>query len=146
VLDLTEPRQAIAWLRTPAAIRQRCIHLLDLGERGELAHFRVDVGQLEAAASYVADVTRRNYPDLNIPYHARWRHFATGGLDRWGDLASALSHETPDEIARIRCDLAVISVLLDAGAGPEWRFAEPGTGMALGGREPARLPRRTVLL
>jgi hypothetical protein len=131
VLDLTDPGQAIAWLRTPAAVRERCNEILRLGEGGELAHFWLDLGRLEATADHVAAVTRQKYPDLNIPYHARWRHFTTGGHDRWGALASTLSHETPDEIARTRFDLAVVSVLLDAGAGPEWRYAEPGTGMVL---------------
>src|SRR3954465_2002612 len=80
VRDLTDPEQAIAWLRTPEAIRERCHSILDLGTRGELAHFTVDMGRIEAAAGFVAEVTRRNYPDLNIPYHARWRHFAAGGI------------------------------------------------------------------
>src|SRR4029079_334254 len=33
-----------------------------------------------------------------------------------------------EEIARRRIDLAVVSVLLDAGAGPSWSYREPGTG------------------
>ena len=33
-----------------------------------------------------------------------------------------------EEIARRRMDLAVVSVLLDAGAGPAWSYREPGTG------------------
>ena len=34
-------------------------------------------------ADYIAAVIRENYPDLAIPYHGRWRHFAAGGIDRW---------------------------------------------------------------
>ena len=133
--DPAEAGRAIAWLRTPAAVRERSHALLDLGERGELAHFTVDISRIEAASRYVAEVTRRNYPDLRIPYHARWRHFSADGIDRWGALASALRHESPDEIGRIRLDLVVVSVLLDAGAGPEWRYVEPGTGLVLGRSE-----------
>jgi hypothetical protein len=33
-----------------------------------------------------------------------------------------------EEIARRRMDLAVVSVLLDAGAGPAWSYREPATG------------------
>jgi len=31
----------------------------------------------------------------------------------------------------VRFELCVVSVLLDAGAGPDWRYTEPGTGMVL---------------
>src|SRR5690606_3290083 len=34
----------------------------------------------------------------------------------------------PDEIARIRFDLVIPSVLLDAGAGAAWRWREPSSG------------------
>src|SRR3546814_1287050 len=36
------------------------------------------------------------------------------------------SSDLADEIARIRFDLCVTSVLLDAGAGPDWSFSEAG--------------------
>ena len=35
------------------------------------------------AADLVLEVTRATYPDLDIPFHARWRHFVLGGADRW---------------------------------------------------------------
>jgi hypothetical protein len=35
------------------------------------------------------------------------------------------------EAARARLDLAIVSVLLDAGAGPDWRYREAGTGLEL---------------
>src|SRR5690606_34053664 len=37
--------------------------------------------------------------------------------------------------ARALVDLAVVSVLLDAGAGADWRWREPGTGIELGRSE-----------
>ncbi len=121
---MTDP---IAILRDPATIRQRSHAILALGEAGLLAHFTVDLARLPECSAYVAGVMRDNYPDLKIPYHARWRHFAAGGRDRWGALAQALRVDAA-EMARIRFDLCVISVLLDAGAGAAWRYVEPGTG------------------
>ena len=44
-------------------------------------------------------------------------------------LAAGLTDTAPDEIARIRFDLAVTSVLLDAGAGERWSYREPTTGV-----------------
>jgi len=119
---------AVAWLRSPQAIRARCGDLFALVERGESDHFTLDMTALEAAASFVAEIIRENYPDLKVPPHSRWGHFTVGGVDRWGDLATHGSDLAPDERARARIDLAVTSVLLDAGAGATWRFREPGAG------------------
>lgn len=123
---------AASWLMTADAVRARAEEMLALGEAGQLAHFRVDLAKLEAAAGYVATVMRENYPELRIPYHARWRHFTVGGKDRWGHLAAtALAGGSAEEIGRTRVDLVVTSVLLDAGAGADWRYLEPATGKIL---------------
>ena len=76
----------------------------------------------------MAEVTRRRYPDLAIPYHSRWRHFDAGGVDRRGELDRALLGCSPAERARAQIDLAVVSVLLDAGAGPAWGYVEAESG------------------
>src|SRR5262249_2309719 len=89
-----------------------------------------DESRLEAVADYVAQVTRAAYPDLNIPYHSRWRHFSASGSDRWGTLVKGIDAD-PTERARIAVDLATVSVLLDAGAGAAWRSREPATGLSL---------------
>ncbi len=120
--------EALAWLRGPSAVRDRCAAFLDLAERGRLANFALDEARLGDCVSYVADTIRQNYPDLVIPFHARWRHFSVGGLDRWGQMAAACRGLDRDEVARIRFDLVVTSVLLDAGAGAPWRYREAETG------------------
>ena len=123
--------EAVALLRRPETIRARCHALLRLAEADALPHFALHAERLPAAADYVAETIRQNYPDLAIPYHARWRHFAAGGVDRWGALAARLAGEGPAETARRRIDLCVVAVLLDAGAGPDWAFTEPdGTKLA----------------
>jgi Protein of unknown function (DUF1688) len=122
------PADAIAWLRTPQAIRARCGLVLAAAERDDLEHFALLPARLDEAADYVIATTRASYPDLAIPYHSRWRHFSVGGRDRWADLASRLPDAPLDEIARIRFDLAVVSVLLDAGAGEVWRYRESASG------------------
>jgi hypothetical protein len=81
----------------------------------------VDDGALTVAAAEVADVTRTRYPDLLVPFHSRWRHFEAGGIDRKAQWGTGLD-------ARAMVDLAVVSVLLDAGAGPDWRYDEAATG------------------
>jgi hypothetical protein len=119
---------AIASLRRPATVRERCANILAAGLADRLAHFHVEPERLPDAAAYVAAVTRRRYPRLAIPYHSRWRHLDAGGVDRLGLLEAALGGRPADEHARAKIDLIVVSVLLDAGAGETWRFREAQTG------------------
>lgn len=118
--------EAVAWLRTPEAIRERCGMILAAAEADALEHFALDEARLDPTADTVIETIRQAYPSLAIPYHARWRHFAVGGRDRWGALSAGIADRA--EIARIGFDLAVTSVLLDAGAGEDWRYREPGRG------------------
>ncbi|MFY2560733.1 URC4/urg3 family protein [Corallococcus terminator] len=117
---------AVAWLRTPAAIRERCHQLLDLGLAGKLAHFRVEPSRLPIVVDTVLSVTREAYPTLDIPVHSRWRHFDAGGVQRVAELEARLKDATPQERAKAKLDLAVVSVLLDAGSGPKWSYREQG--------------------
>ncbi|HEY6704051.1 MAG TPA: DUF1688 family protein, partial [Xanthobacteraceae bacterium] len=96
---------------------------------GRSRYFTLDESRLEAVATYVADVTREAYPDLKIPYHSRWRHFSAGGIDRWNELAARIDADATER-ARIAVDLAMVSVLLDAGAGEHWRYREGGLSFA----------------
>jgi Protein of unknown function (DUF1688) len=127
-VSATAPPGAVADLRRAATIRARCANILAAGLGGRLAHFRIDLDRLPDVADFVAAVTRRRYPDLAIPYHSRWRHLDAGGVRRTATLRAALGDVSPDEQARIRIDLIVTSVLLDAGAGETWRFHERETG------------------
>ncbi|MBD2075078.1 URC4/urg3 family protein [Phormidium sp. FACHB-592] len=119
-----EDAATIAYLRSPTAIRERCGQLFDLACADKLQYFRCDLSQLEKVADYVLQVTRESYPDLNIPFHSRWRHFEVGNQDR----LTALDALAPLAKAKAKFDLAIVSVLLDAGAGDRWQYTEPGTG------------------
>ena len=121
----------LAWLRTPEAVRERCHALLALAEQDALPYFTFDPARLDDAADYVAAVIRENYPDLAIPYHSRWRHFEAGGIGRWEALAGSLGGCDATELTRRRIDLCTVSVLLDAGAGPVWKYLEAETGLVL---------------
>lgn len=112
----------------PEAIRERCGDVFAAARDGALAHFALDLGALDRVADYTLETMREAYPDLAIPYHSRWRHFAVGGTERWPALARYLTGATAGEVARARFDVAVVSVLLDAGAGAQWRYVEPTTG------------------
>jgi hypothetical protein len=118
---------AVAYLRTPRAIRERAGAVLARGLDDGLRHFRIDLSRLKFTAERVAAVTRGRFPDLRVPVHSRWRHFGVGGHDRVAELECALARRSGDERARARIDLAVVSVLLDAGAGQAWSYREAET-------------------
>ena len=119
-MSLADDRAAAGALLTPEAVRARCGELHALALDGRLTGWRLDLGRLPAAADFVAEEVRQNYPSLAVPFHARWRHFAVGGTDRWAAL--------PARDPRMAFDLAITSVLLDAGAGMAWRYREAATG------------------
>jgi hypothetical protein len=120
------PAELIA-LRSAAAVRERCARVCEWVAAGRSRHFTLDEAKLDDAAALVAEVTRASCPDLAIPHHSRWRHFSAGGRDRWAALPLAGVDVT--ERARVAIDLAVVSVLLDAGAGAAWSYVERDTGL-----------------
>jgi hypothetical protein len=124
-----------ATLRSPDTVRARCRNVLEAGLRGDLAWFAVHLDELPEAARFTADLTRTRYPDLRVPPHSRFGHFEAGGVKRLATLEQALERLSPRERARTLIDLVVVSVLLDAGAGMQWRYREPDTGCTLGRSE-----------
>jgi hypothetical protein len=125
--SLQSPEEAIAYLRSPRAIRDRCGQLFELARQDKLSHFRCDLSQLGRVADYVIAVMQEQYPDGQIPFHSRWQHFEVGGVPRLAQLERLLAGRSPVERAVTRFDLAIVSVLLDAGAGDRWLYCERET-------------------
>jgi uncharacterized protein DUF1688 len=114
-------------LLSASAVRERAHEMLSAGLRGELAHFTVDMDGLPPAARVVSELIRISYPDLNVPFHARWRHFVVGARDLWAERAAQAAWPTPAAKARAEFDLAIVSVLLDAGTGAGWKYLDVAT-------------------
>jgi Protein of unknown function (DUF1688) len=113
-----------------AAFVRRSAHaMLAHARAGQLAHIALDERRFEAVVDYVIETTRQNYPALDMPFHARWRHFKAGNRDLWTELDAATAWPSPQARLKAAYDLVVVSVLLDAGAGMAWRFREPVTGL-----------------
>jgi len=135
-VSVENPEAAAALsLLNAGAVRQRAHRLLAIGLDDALPHFRVHLDRMDATAELVAETTRRAYPTLAIPFHSRWRHFWVDGVDRWAELADRIAWPDPAARARAEFDLSMISVFLDAGAGPSWRYRDPVTGSAIGRSE-----------
>ena len=129
----------VATLRSLACIRSRCNLIFDAAKSDRLAHFRVNLSKMPDVVDFVQSLMDRDYASYDdVPYHARWRHFEAGGVDRtavlkkeWLDSAKCDSLE----LARRLVDLVTTAVLLDAGAGDAWKYKEAGTGFEAGRSE-----------
>jgi hypothetical protein len=117
------------------AVRERARRMLGIGLADKLPNFRVDLGRLDHTVGLVVQTTRKSYPLLDMPFHSRWRHFVFHGVDRWALLAETANWKDDAARARAALDLAIVSVLLDAGAGPRWRYHDPVTGEDVGRSE-----------
>ncbi|MGE0546577.1 MAG: DUF1688 family protein [Kofleriaceae bacterium] len=133
---MPETTAAIAYLRSPLAIRARCETILQAGIAGKLQHFSIELDALPAVVDSVIAAMRAVNPELTkLPLHGRINHFRAGGTDRVAGFEAKLAALPADERVRAWVDLIVVSVLLDAGAGEAWRYREPGTGIVIGRSE-----------
>ena len=110
------------------AVRHTAQRLLTLALEDRLDDWTVDLDRLAPTAEYVAAVVREQYPRLDVPVHARWRHFVFDGHDLWAPMRASMEAD-PDAAARAAIDLVITSVLLDAGAGAGWRYRDHATGL-----------------
>jgi hypothetical protein len=132
------PEHPASPLLTAEAVRSHCAAVTDFVGRGESPLFTWHPERIAVVADYVAATIRQRYRKLDVPYHSRWRHFESGVpgelVDRWAILcerAGMTGNEHSEERARIGIDLVIPSVLLDAGAGPDWRYRDPASDLTL---------------
>jgi hypothetical protein len=135
IIESRTPSDAVRSLMSAALVRQRAGQMLQLARADALAEWRFDAARLPATAALVAQVVRERYPRLDPPFHARWRHFVFAGRDLWRELDAAQHWSDAASRARAAFDLAITSVLLDAGAGADWKFHDAATGVTAGRSE-----------
>jgi hypothetical protein len=120
-VSLTVPE--LEYLLSPRAIRDQARVIFERTVKGK-GLFAYQEDKLEPTVKLVLDVTRQNYPTLDIPFHSRWGHFKVGGVDRVKEVDGKLASLDKLERARCKLDLVIPSVLLDAGAGAAWKFRD----------------------
>ena len=113
--------ESLDYLASPAAIRDCATRIADLTRDGDGA-FLLDESHLDRVAERVVVSIQRRYPDLDVPFHSRWRHFEIEDTDGVQRLNDSTAKHSSIELARTGLDLIIPSVLIDAGAGPNWRF------------------------
>ena len=118
------------YLFSPEAVRLSSIKMYQHAMNGN-THFIVNESLLDKAANIVTALIRENHPDLNIPYHSRWRHFEIPGVTLLDKLKLSLLRCSSQKSAETGVDLIVASVLLDAGAGSQWKYTDPESEVSI---------------
>lgn len=112
-------KEIIEELQHLTTIRKQCNRLYERAKKDQLRYFKFNSDKLESCAQKVVETIDNWYPDLKIPYHSRLRHF---GERRLKLLDQRWKYVDAKEKARRMIDLVTVSVLLDAGAGPDWKY------------------------
>ncbi|WVQ93418.1 hypothetical protein IAU59_000489 [Kwoniella sp. CBS 9459] len=123
------PLPTVTYLRSLEAVRDRSAQVYELGKAGKLDHWTFNEGKLADAVDYCAKIIERDFGTdyAKIPPHCRRNHFLTPSRDRIALLLCNPSFPTssqPLAQASALIDLYLVSVLLDAGAGPDWTYTE----------------------
>lgn len=105
----------VQFWRSPATIRTRCGWVGQQALQGVCPEWHLDLDRIPEVVIAVLRVMKRDYPDGDIPFHSRWRHLPDAAVHT-GD---------PKEDLRLKVEGVVVSVLLDAGAGSQWRWRDP---------------------
>lgn len=116
-----DTQETLQFLFSPLGIRTRAQQIYQLAlDSG--THFEIHEHKLAATTALVLDVIKSNYPDGRVPYHSRWRHFEVGNRAQLHQLSGFIKSFDALGKARTGFDLILPSVLLDAGAGPDWSY------------------------
>jgi len=135
-LSLANPETSAALtLLNAKAVRERAHRMLAIGLEVELPNFRIHLERMDGVIELVLETTREAYPSFEVPFHSRWRHFVANNDNRWAAIAGQREWGDRKSRARAEFDLAIVSVFLDAGAGPAWRYRDSRTGLAVGRSE-----------
>jgi hypothetical protein len=129
-----ETSAALAILNA-GAVRERTHRMLAIALDDGLPNFRIRPEKIGGVVDLVLQTTRDAYPSFDVPFHSRWRHFVANNDNRWATIADRTRWADTSARARAEFDLAIVSVFLDAGAGPAWRYRDPKTGVAIGRSE-----------
>ncbi|MCE3252451.1 MAG: hypothetical protein K0Q67_1471 [Cellvibrio sp.] len=111
-----------SFILSPNGIRTRAQQIYQLALEGR-THFEIHEHKLTDVSDFVLQVIAENYPDKNVPYHSRWRHYEVGNQSQLKQLRAIEQPLTPIERAKLGLDLILPSVLVDAGAGPDWQYS-----------------------
>ena len=110
-----------SFIFSPLGIRTRAQEIYQLASQGR-THFEIHEHKLPDVTDFVLQVIAANYPDKQVPYHSRWRHFEVGNQTQLHALQQYSRNLDSLAKTKLGLDLILPSVLVDAGAGAEWTY------------------------
>lgn len=127
----------VQYLYSIKSVRETNLNTIDLIHDDKLTNFDVDLSKMPLVVDFVIKTIKSDFPTneslLKIPIHGRYQHFCKGDVTRLPRLINETFKKGMNlsdlEICRRLVDLFIISVLLDAGAGNEWKFHEESIGL-----------------
>ena len=133
---MTIPEE-IKYLYSIKSVRETNLSTLELIKNNKLINFNVNLNNIDNVVNFVIETIKSTYPTndslLTIPIHGRFQHFNKGNENRLPDLINNEFKKkmglNDEEICKKLIDLFVISVLLDAGAGNNWKYIEKESGL-----------------
>ncbi|ONH67357.1 Uracil catabolism protein 4 [Cyberlindnera fabianii] len=129
-IDSTDTAAAKNLLKI-SSVRERTAPIFNLALDNNLDYFDVDLTKVDDVVDFVSSVIDRDFAGKydTIPPHGRWGHLNAGNVPRVEGLIEEWRNKDVDEIeiGKKLIDLFVLSVLIDAGAGNEWKYTEKGT-------------------
>ena len=118
---------SIKYLQSLKSIRDRCEQIYAAVQAGnpESRFELINETSLDSVADYVTAIIKRDYanPSKDIPPHSRWRHFLPPSSIETEIIKKGDGNNV--NITKSLLDLFVVSVLLDAGAGDQWKYNRP---------------------
>lgn len=114
-------QQQLLYLFSAEAVNQRSQLLLQNCLNGK-TQFVIDWSKLEGVVDEVIAVAEEQHVTSELPLHSRWRHFVINQANRAAPLFQNQNFKTIKDQVKSQFDLAIVSVLLDAGAGDAWHY------------------------
>lgn len=132
--------ESVQWLLSHGAVQRHAADVLAHVQAGGAAHFGWDAGAFDALAARVLQALRAD--DAPAPRQRPWSRYASGGVDRWGELAwaeglapGALADHHCIERARTRVDLLLVTAVLACEPARGWRLRDAASAQELGGAD-----------
>lgn len=124
---MTNNIQSKAYLQSLEAVRTQSYLVYSYVKSDKSQHLWLDESKLPEVAEFVIGLMERDYGKdsngkirtVNIPPHSRWRHYTQTEITA---LISTLRDS--NEKCKLLLDLFIVSVLLDAGAGTDWKYID----------------------
>lgn len=101
-------------------VRSQTKRLYEMGIKNQLEYFQINLEKIPHCVSFVDQVINDYYPNgAKIPPHSRMRH-----LEPYPQFEEMMKDMKCDKMEKVRrlLDLVFVSVLVDAGAGTQWKY------------------------